>query len=971
MKLLAHSVKTALSSGGQPIRVAMPYIKQDIPVVSIFRALGVIGDREIIEHVVYNQEDEEMIELFRPSLQEAFPLQTKEVALDYISRRTPSYQAERDRRKDFAREVLAKSLFPHVGVTQQDNSKKAYFLGYMASYVLETALGRKDGGDRDHYGNKRLDMAGPLLMGLFRSLFHQMVKKMRRRLQAYVNTHHELDEMRVGYSIDDKTITSGLRYCLATGNWGTIRGQPTHTGVAQVLSRLTYASTLSNLRRLNSPIGRDGKLSRPRQLHNTLWGYICPVETPEGHACGLVKNLALLSMISVGLSSDALLEILEEQSMENLNEMVPGSLTITDTGDADTQLTVQMRTPTKIFINGAWVGVHRNPDGLLQFLKKMRHHNEEFHEVSICQVRVRYGYEHDTSISEIRLFSDPGRVLRPLLVLENNRLVLKKEHIAQLKAKKIHWNDLLIDGVIELLGVEEEESAMIAMWEKNLYEKSYVSVYTHVEIHPSMILGVCGSIIPFPDHNQSPRNTYQSAMGKQAMGMHTTNYQIRHDTMANLLYYPQKPLSRTRAMEFLKFHCLPSGQNSVVAVATHTGYNQEDSLILNHSAVDRGFFRSTFYRTYRDQEKRQGGTNELFERPQKENCEVHADVCYTKLDIDGIINPGARVRGNDALIGKTAPVRQLGDENALANAGLLGPQAQAMGANRLARRDVSTMQRSSETGVVDSVVVTTNQEGYRFVKVRVRSVRIPQIGDKFSSRHGQKGTCGMLYRQEDMPYTIEGMTPNIIMNPHAIPSRMTLGHLVECLQGKVSAVNGDEGDATPFTELQVHQIAEALHKKGYQQFGNEVLYCGHTGRPLNNKLFIGPTYYQRLKHMVDDKIHSRARGPVQNLIRQPTEGRSRDGGLRFGEMERDVMIAHGASAFLKDAMLDRSDKFTVHVCDICGMMVKADIKASIYNCPKCDNSTRISQIQLPYACKTLFQELMSMAIFPHIMTEHA
>jgi DNA-directed RNA polymerase II subunit RPB2 len=473
-----------------------------------------------------------------------------------------------------------------------------------------------------------------------------------------------------------------------------------------------------------------------------------------------------------------------------------------------------------------------------------------------------------------------------------------------------------------------------------------------------MMLGICASIIPFPDHNQSPRNTYQSAMGKQAMGIYATNYQLRMDTLANILYYPQKPLVTTRAMDFLHFRELPSGQNAIVAIACYSGYNQEDSVIMNQSAIDRGLFRSIFYRTYMDQEKKAGGSQstflEEFAKPSRETTLRMRQGTYEKLDDDGLIPPGVNVAGDDIIIGKVVPIEETSEE--------LGQKTV-----RHTHRDSSTPIRSAEKGVVDKVLLTTNADGFRFTKVRVRSIRVPQMGDKFASRHGQKGTVGITYRQEDMPFTTDGITPDIIINPHAIPSRMTVGHLIECLLGKVSALDGTEGDATPFTDTTVEDISKRLRELGFQSRGFEIMHNGHTGRKLNAQIFMGPTYYQRLKHMVDDKIHARARGPVQILTRQPVEGRSRDGGLRFGEMERDCMISHGAAQFLKERLFDVSDAYRVHVCDICGMFAIANLKKGIYECRSCRNKTQISQIHIPYAFKLLVQELVSMNIAPRLM----
>lgn len=922
-------------SSGQYIRATLPYIRTEIPIIVVFRALGFVADKDILEHICYDFSNTAMMELLRPSLEEAFVIQNQQVALDYIGKRGSTVGVTREKRIKYAKEILQKEMLPHVGVGEFCETKKAYFFGYIIHRLLLCAIGGAED-DRDHYGNKRLDLAGPLLGGLFRMLFRKLTKDVRGYLQKCVDNGKEIN---LAYAVKAKTITSGLKYSLATGNWGQANTAGVRAGVSQVLNRLTYASTLSHLRRLNSPIGREGKLAKPRQLHNSHWGMMCPAETPEGQACGLVKNLALMAYITVGSAANPILEFLEEWSTENFEEISPAVIP----------------NSTKIFVNGLWVGIHRNPELLVRTLRQLRRQ---------VDVNTEVGVVRGIRLKELRLYTDYGRCSRPLFIVEKQRLLIKKQDVRALQMKESSengWYDLVSKGFIEYVDTEEEETTMISMTiadlvnARNNPEEAYSDTYTHCEIHPSMILGVCGSIIPFPDHNQSPRNTYQSAMGKQAMGIYVTNYQLRMDTLAYVLYYPQKPLVTTRAMEHLHFRQLPAGINAIVAIACYSGYNQEDSVIMNQSSIDRGFFRSIFYRSYRDEEKKQGTLiKEEFERPNRENTTGMRHGSYDKLDDDGLAPPGTRVSGEDVIIGKTTPLPQ--DDNA--------SQAQ-----RYTKRDQSTCLRHSESGMIDQVLLTTNADGLRFVKIRVRSIRIPQIGDKFSSRHGQKGTVGMTYTQEDMPWTQEGITPDIIVNPHAIPSRMTIGQLIECIMGKVAAHMGKEGDATPFTDVTVDNISKALHKCGYQMRGFEVMYNGHTGRRLTAHIFLGPTYYQRLKHMVDDKIHSRGRGPVQILTRQPAEGRSRDGGLRFGEMERDCMIAHGAAHFLKERLFDQSDAYRVHVCEHCGLIAIANLKKNTYECRGCKNNTDIVQVHIPYACKLLFQELMSMAIAPRMFTK--
>ena len=945
--------------------------------VSFFRALDVVSDADIIEKICFDRNDKEMMDMLMGSLQEAQIIQRADQARAFIAKRVNEKLVGSARQKQ-ANEILNKEWLPHIGKGPDSRTRKAFFLGYMVNRLLKCALGRAEPDDRDHLGRKRLDLAGPLMAGLFRNLFDKASKDFYRYMQKRVESGAPIN-IKSGFK--HTIISSGLKYSLATGNWGDQKKlDRAKAGVSQVLNRYAYASTVSHLRRTNAPIGREGKIAKPRQLHNTHWGYVCPAETPEGQACGLVKNLALMSMVTNSYDTTPIKAYILEKNVEPIEEWEPS----------------QRPDATKVFVDGIWYAVIlRDPKFLVDHLRNLRRQGT---------IDAQCSMVWDIRDKEFHLNGEAGRIIRPLFVVEADRsnpnygnLILKKDHIDKIDQtvsmrdvppnhrphdfNPYTWQNLIEDGVVEYLDAEEEETSMIIMTPEALGDVNSrrlgmevqptddplsrnepkltvdEQLFTHCEIHPSMILGVCASIIPFPDHNQSPRNTYQSAMGKQAMGVFLTNFDQRMETMANILYYPQKPLARTMAMEHLKFRELPAGQNAIVAIACYSGYNQEDSVIMNQSSIDRGLFRSLFYRTYQEKEKQVSqNVMESFEKPTRIETMRMKQGTYDKIDDDGLIIPGVRVSGEDVIIGKTAPMNADSEE--------LG-----MRQKQHIKRDASVTLRSTEAGIIDQVMLTVGPEMGRFVKVRVRTTKVPQIGDKFASRHGQKGTIGITYRQEDMPFTREGVVPDLIINPHAIPSRMTIAHLIECQLSKVATLRGDEGDATPFTKVTVTQVSELLRLHGYQSRGFEVMYNGHTGRKLVAQIFLGPTYYQRLRHMVDDKIHSRARGPLQILTRQPVEGRARDGGLRFGEMERDCMIAHGASNFLKERLFDVSDPFRVHVCDICGLMtVVAKLNKNTFECKNCNNKNKISQVYLPYAAKLLFQELWSMNIAARMYT---
>lgn len=890
----------------------------DIPVVTLMRALGLESDKEIASAV-------SMVDEIQNELESSFEktdVTTSKDSIVYISKRIAPGMLEEFQIKR-AETLLDWGLLPHLGKQPENRKEKTQFLGEAVCKLLELKLGWIQPDDKDHYGNKVVKFAGQMLADLFRTAFRNLVRDMKYQLER---SGQKRGINAVSAAIRPGIITDKLNNAIATGNWG--RGR---VGVTQLLDRTNYLSTISHLRRVQSPLSRTQPNFEARDLHSTHFGRLCPSETPEGSNCGLVKNLALSAIISVSVSSEEVIEKLYEIGTSHFSE-------VKDSVKKD---------GTRIFVDGKLIGFHKDGEKLAYSLRELRRSSKLHPHIGISI----HQPEEENATKRLYVNCNAGRVLRPLIIIKDGKSAFSPDLLDKITKKLVSWIDLIRMGVIELVDANEEENCFIT------FEEKHVKKHTHLEIFPSAILGAGASIIPYPEHNQSPRNTYESAMAKQSLGfstpmMNTSTYVRQHSML-----YPQTPIVTTKAMGLLGLEKRPAGQNCVVAVLPFDGYNIEDAIVLSKSSVDRGLGRTFFYRIYEAESKQYpGGMRDNFEIPNADDNlrGYKGEKSYRLLEDDGIVATESRVSGGDILIGKTSPPRfmeEYRDQEAR------GPY----------RRDTSIGVRPSESGVVDTTVLTQSTEGGKMFKVRIRDMRLPEIGDKFASRHGQKGVVGLLAKAEDLPYTADGISPDVLINPHAFPSRMTVGMMMESITGKAAAIRGKKVDASAFVGEKMEDVKGVMEDAGFKYSGKEIMYDGRTGKRFPVEVFLGVVYYQKLHHMVADKIHARARGQVQMLTKQPTEGRARGGGLRFGEMERDCLIAYGASMILKDRLLDESDKSDIFVCERCGVVAYHDVKQRRYWCRICGDKGKVSSVSVAYAFKLLLQEMSSLNIAPRLL----
>ncbi|MFA5174397.1 MAG: DNA-directed RNA polymerase subunit B'' [Candidatus Pacearchaeota archaeon] len=868
---------------------------KNIPVIIILKALGLTKESEIAEHI--GKENDSLI----VNLYEYTAIQNQEEAMMAIAEQT-SLQGTKKEILDRIKQRLDSYFLPHIGLKKEDRLKKAITL---CKFVKQFYIAKETPDsltDKDHYANKRVRMSGDLLSDLFRVNLNILVRDIQHSLQ-------KIQKRKKFYSIKSiaksTLFTHRVESAIATGNWIGER-----TGVTQNMDKTNYLKILSQLQRVSSMLPGEQENFLARTLHPTHYGRFCPVETPEGTEIGLRKNLALLAKISTrtDLDDESLIKILVNLGMKR--EIIK-------------------EVGKDVFFNGKFIGHVENYSKLIGDLKKMRRD---------AQLPIELSIRYDKVLGIVLLSTEEGRVMRPLIIIENGKSKLTEEHLQLVRENSLAWQDLLKGGIIEYLDAAEEENSLVALNPEEITEE-----HTHLEIDKIDLFGVVTSIVPYANYDQSSRLIRGSKTQTQSLGLYAANFFTRIDTNVSILHYPQKPIVRSFVYDTLDIH--PAGQNVVVAVMTHDGYNMEDALILNQGSLDRGLGRSTYFRPYGSTELNYaGGLKDQITIPEKDVSGYRTEDSYRFLEDDGITYPEAQLTSGEAVIGKTSPPKFLSEVREI---------------SIKARKEASSVIRQEEQGTVDSVFITEDNQGNKIIQVKTRDLRVPELGDKFATAHGQKGVIGAIIPENDVPFTSRGVKPDVIFNPHSIPGRMTVGFLIELLAGKVGSLSGKIMDGTGFSGQKVESLEEELKSLGFREDGKETIYHGVSGKMMRVKIYVGSMYYLKLGRMVKNLLHARASGKVTLLTRQPIEGRSKGGALRLGEMEQQALVAHGASLLLKERY--DSDKVIINICSKCGGVAIEDTIRGKMFCPLC-NSQEIEPIELSYAFKLLADEIQSMHI---------
>lgn len=916
--------------------------KTPIPIVLLLRALGFTMKDMVIaaapEEVVGKSKWGNLIStvlLLTSQSVKPETLRSQENALfalaNYMDNfRIPITEKNKERVIHEVKRRLNLYLLPHLGTDEKAWPMKGYYIARMIRRVVLIYFKHITPEDRDHYKNKRLKMVGDFLEELFAIAWRSFVEETKRKIVNWVAGYRDITDIKRVLRTD--RLSDTMMSAIATGHW------PTGvTGVTEILSRLNYLDNLSHLRRVKNILTRTsaeakrGKVEA-RDLHPTQFGRICPNETPEGELCGLTKHLALMAYVTA--------DIKHAEKDRIINDILPKLGLIRD------PITIGWNPypNTPVFIDGLYIGHVEDPKDFVNKVREARQRGE-----IPWQLSIKYWEKY----SEIHMNTDRGRIMRPLIIVRNGEPALKKEHIEKIEKGEWKFTDLLKNGIIEMLDAEEEEDAYIAISLKDLTPE-----HTHLEIAPATMLGISAGLIPFANHDQAPKVTHETSMAKQAMSIPRPNYRIRPETSTYVLNYPQRPLVTTQTTEISKTSERGYGQNAMVAILSYEGYNIEDALVINKASIERGFMRGALFRIYEVEERRYIASRTDTIRVPTDEVPGARHKVREKLAEDGIAWPGVEIYEDELIVGRVSPSD-------------IGVPGVSYGGVRLLK-DTSEKVRKGEAGHVDTVLLTTTKEGTTLVRVKLRQPRYPELGDKFASRHGQKGVVGLIVPQEDMPFDENGMTPDIILNPHSIPSRMTIGQLLESLAGDIATKTGKPFDGTAFdSEDWLEELIEIAKKLGLSYYGEKTLFDGKTGKMLKTHVLMGPIYYQRLKHLARDKLHARAKGKVTLLTMQPTEGKARGGGLRLGEMERDALLGQGVAQFLRERFVDSSDGIDVYICRKCGSIGYYNPRRKRWECPYHRDKGEMYRLRLPYAFVLLVNELMSLAIRVKLNIEDA
>lgn len=867
---------------------------KDIPIIILLKALGMVKEAEIAGNIGY--ESDSLIVNFY----EFAKVQTQEDAMILIAEKS-GIQGTKKEILDRVKQKIDSFLLPHIGTTKNARAKKATTICRLVNLYLRSKDNKKLRTDKDHYANKRVKLSGDLMADLFRVNLNILVKDIQYSLQ-------KVTKRKKFYSL--KTIakstlfTHRIESAIATGSWIGER-----TGVTQNMDKTNYLAVLSQLQRVSSTLPGEQENFLARTLHPTHYGRFCPTETPEGTEIGLRKNLAILAKISTAISFD------ENDFLKRLESIGLKK----ERGEKGKD----------VFFNGVFLGFVDNAGEFVSTFRELRRKKEFSQHVSV---------RLDSFLDNVSIFSDVGRVLRPMIIVENGAPRLNDEHLVLLKEGKLFWTDLLEQGIIEYVDAAEEENVLVALHESDLTES-----HTHLEVHPVDLFGLITALVPFANHDPSSRLLKGSKTLKQSLGIYAANYLLRTDTDVSVLHYPQRPLVRSFLYDTLEVH--PAGQNVVVAVMPFDGYNMQDAVVLNKESIDRGMGRSTYFRPYTATELQYaGGLKDEIVIPDKDVSNYRTEEAYKYLEDDGVSFPEAAMESGEVIIGKVTPPKFLSEAKDL---------------NIQAKKEASSSIRQGEKGIVDAVFITADAEGNKVVHVRTRDSRLPEPGDKFSAPHGQKGVVGLVADAKDIPFTSKGVRPDLLFNPHGIPGRMSVGYMMELLAGKTAALSGKIVDGTPFTGASINELEERLKEIGFGYDGKETMYNGITGEKMEAKIYIGNMYYLKLKRMVKNLIHARASGKVALLTRQPIEGRAKGGGLRLGEMEQQALVGHGASLLLKERY--DSDKTIVHICSDCGNIGYEDSIRGKTVCALC-GSGEAEPVEVSYAFKLLVDELLGLGI---------